>query len=229
VPGTIVIFIMVLLGMVLRYIQESRADNAAEKLKEMVSTTATVMRDGKRQEIPLKELVPGDIVLLSAGDMVPGDVRLLSAKDLFLNQAALTGESMPVEKLPAAISDETLNPLEMPNLGFLGTNVESGTGQAVVVQTGSGTYFGSLAGSIVGQRQMTSFDKGVNGFTWLMIGFMAVMVPLVFLLQRLEQAQLARSFSVCAGCGGGSDPRDAANDRNGQFVQGRDGHVARKR
>jgi P-type Mg2+ transporter len=194
VPGTIVIFIMVLLGMVLRYIQESRADNAAEKLKEMVSTTATVMRDGKRQEIPLKELVPGDIVLLSAGDMVPGDVRLLSAKDLFLNQAALTGESMPVEKLPAAISDETLNPLEMPNLGFLGTNVESGTGQAVVVQTGSGTYFGSLAGSIVGQRQLTSFDKGVNGFTWLMIGFMVVMVPLVFVFNGLSKHNWLEAF-----------------------------------
>jgi len=194
VPGTVVIFIMVLLGMVLRYIQESRADNAAEKLKEMVSTTATVMRDGKRQEIPLKELVPGDIVLLSAGDMVPGDVRLLSAKDLFLNQAALTGESMPVEKLPAAISDETLNPLEMPNLGFLGTNVESGTGQAVVVQTGSGTYFGSLAGSIVGQRQMTSFDKGVNGFTWLMIGFMIVMVPLVFVFNGLSKHNWLEAF-----------------------------------
>ena len=194
VPGTIVIFIMVLLGIVLRYIQESRADNAAEKLKEMVSTTATVLRAGKRLEIPLKELVPGDIVQLSAGDMVPGDVRLLSTKDLFLNQAALTGESMPVEKLPAAVTDEALNPLEMPNLGFLGTNVESGTGQAVVVQTGSGTYFGSLAGSIVGGRQLTSFDKGVNGFTWLMIGFMSIMVPLVFLFNGLSKHNWLEAF-----------------------------------
>jgi len=194
VPGTIVIFIMVLLGIVLRYIQESRADNAAEKLKEMVSTTATVLRAGKRLEIPLKELVPGDIVQLSAGDMVPGDVRLLSTKDLFLNQAALTGESMPVEKLPAAVTDEALNPLEMPNLGFLGTNVESGTGQAVVVQTGSGTYFGSLAGSIVGGRQLTSFDKGVNGFTWLMIGFMSIMVPLVFVFNGLSKHNWLEAF-----------------------------------
>jgi len=194
IPGTIVIFIMVLLGIVLRYIQESRADSAAARLKAMVSTTATVVRAGKRTEIPLKELVPGDIVHLSAGDMVPGDVRLLSAKDLFLNQAALTGESMPVEKLPAVVTDETLNPLEMPNICFLGSNVESGTGLAVVIQTGSQTYFGSLAGSIVGQRQLTSFDKGVNGFTWLMIGFMAIMVPLVFLFNGLSKHNWVEAF-----------------------------------
>ena len=194
IPGTVIIFMMVLLGIVLRFIQESRADSAAEKLKAMVSTTATVVREGQRKEIPLKELVPGDVVHLSAGDMVPADVRLLSAKDLFLNQAALTGESMPVEKLPAPVTDEALNPLEMQNICFLGSNIESGTGMAVVVQTGSGTYFGSLAGSIVGQRQLTSFDKGVNGFTWLMIGFMAVMVPLVFVFNGLSKGNWLEAF-----------------------------------
>jgi Mg2+-importing ATPase len=194
IPGTIIIFIMVLLGIVLRFIQESRADSAAEKLKAMVSTTATVVREGQRKEIPLKELVPGDVIRLSAGDMVPADVRLLSAKDLFLNQAALTGESMPVEKLPAPVTDEAQNPLEMQNLCFLGSNIESGTGTAVVIQTGSETYFGSLAGSIVGQRQMTSFDKGVNGFTWLMIGFMAVMVPMVFLFNGLSKGNWLEAF-----------------------------------
>ncbi len=194
IPGTIIIFMMVLLGIVLRFIQESRADSAAEKLKAMVSTTATVIREGQRKEIPLRELVPGDVVRLSAGDMVPADVRLLSAKDLFLNQAALTGEAMPVEKIPAQITDEAQNPLEMANLCFLGSNVESGTGTAVVVQTGSTTYFGSLAGSIVGQRQMTSFDKGVNGFTWLMIGFMAVMVPLVFIFNGLSKHDWLEAF-----------------------------------
>ena len=192
--ATIVIFLMVLLGIVLRYVQESRADTAAEKLKAMVSTTATVIREGRSQEIPLKELVPGDIVRLSAGDMVPGDVRLLSAKDLFLNQAALTGESMPVEKLAMPVGEEIGNPLEMQNICFLGSNVESGTGTAVVVQTGSSTYFGSLAGSIVGQRQLTSFDKGVNGFTWLMIGFMAVMVPLVFVFNVLSKGNWVEAF-----------------------------------
>ena len=111
--ATIVILTMVILGIVLRYVQESRADKAAERLKAMVSTTTTVIRDGQRKEISLKELVPGDIVTLSAGDMIPADVRMLTAKDLFLNQAALTGESLPVEKLPAAVGENVQNPLEI--------------------------------------------------------------------------------------------------------------------
>ena len=174
--ATVMILLMVLLGIVLRYFQESRADKAAEALQAMVSTTASVVRAGKRQEIPLKELVPGDIVTLSAGDMVPADVRVLSVKDLFLNQSALTGESLPVEKTPAAVGESAKSPLEMGNLCFMGSNVESGTGTALVVHTGSETYFGSLASSITGQRQLTSFDKGITSFTWLMIGFMGVMV-----------------------------------------------------
>jgi P-type Mg2+ transporter len=182
------------LGIVLRYVQESRADTAAEKLKAMVSTTATVLRDGMRKELSLKELVPGDIVLLSAGDMVPADLRLLSAKDLFLNQAALTGESLPVEKLAVRVSPDIKNPLEMENLCFLGSNVESGTGTAAVVMTGGQTYFGSLASSIAGQRQLTSFDKGVNSFTWLMISFMLVMVPLVFIFNGLSKHNWLEAF-----------------------------------
>ena len=192
--ATIVILTMVILGIVLRYVQESRADNAAEQLKAMVRTTATVIRADLREEISLKELVPGDIVTLSAGDMIPADVRLLSAKDLFLNQAALTGESLPVEKTVPVISESIQNPLEMANICFLGSNIESGTGTAVVVQTGSGTYFGSLANSIVGQRVLTSFDKGVNQFTWLMISFIAIMVPLVFLFNGLSKHNWLEAF-----------------------------------
>jgi Mg2+-importing ATPase len=192
--ATIVILTMVILGIVLRYIQESRADKAAERLKAMVSTTTTVIRDGQRKEISLKELVPGDIVTLSAGDMIPADVRMLTAKDLFLNQAALTGESLPVEKLPAAVGENVQNPLEMQNICFLGSNVESGSGTAIVVQTGSGTYLGSLASSIVGQRVLTSFDKGVNQFTWLMISFMGIMVPLVFLFNGLSKHNWLEAF-----------------------------------
>lgn len=192
--ATVVILLMVVLGIVLRYVQESRADTAAEKLQAMVSTTATVIRDGKRQEISLKEVVPGDIVTLSAGDMVPADVRVLSSKDLFLNQSALTGEAMPVEKTHAAVDASITNPLEMHNLCFLGSNVESGTATAIVVQTGSGTYFGALATSITGERQLTSFDKGIAGFTWLMIGFMAVMVPLVFLFNGISKGNWLEAF-----------------------------------
>ena len=192
--ATAVIFVMVVLGVVLRFVQEMRADNAAEKLKAMVSNTATLVRDGKEAEVPLKMLVPGDIIRLAAGDMVPADVRVLSAKDLFLNQAALTGESLPVERKADPTSADVQNPLELPNICFLGSNVESGSATAVVIHTGDKTYFGSLAASIVGQRQLTSFDKGVNRFTWLMIRFIAVMVPAVFLINGLSKHNWLEAF-----------------------------------
>src|SRR5471032_856217 len=192
--ATVVIFVMVVLGVVLRFVQEMRADNAAEQLQAMVSNTATAVRSGKEGEVSLKLLVPGDIVRLAAGDMVPADVRVLSAKDLFLNQAALTGEALPVEKKAAPAPANVQNPLELPNICFLGSNVESGSATAVVVHTGAHTYFGSLAVSIVGQRQLTSFDKGINKFTWLMIYFIAVMVPAVFLINGLSKHDWMEAF-----------------------------------
>ncbi|MEQ6342471.1 MAG: magnesium-translocating P-type ATPase [Gammaproteobacteria bacterium] len=192
--ATVVIFVMVILGIVLRFVQEMRADNAAEKLKAMVSNTATVVRGGKEQEVALKIMVPGDIIRLAAGDMVPADVRVLSAKDLFLNQAALTGESLPVEKKADAALADIHNPLELASICFLGTNVESGSATAVIIYTGEQTYLGSLAASIVGQRQLTSFDKGINKFTWLMILFIAVMVPTVFLLNGLSKHNWMEAF-----------------------------------
>lgn len=192
--ATVVIFVMVLLGVVLRFYQEMRADNAAEKLEAMVSNAATVVRDGQEAEVALKMLAPGDIIRLAAGDMAPADVRVLSAKDLFLNQAALTGESLPVEKKADPAPADVQNPLDLPNICFLGSNVESGSATAVVVHTGGRTYFGSLAASIVGQRQLTSFDKGVNQFTWLMLRFMAVMVPAVFLINGLSKHNWLEAF-----------------------------------
>ncbi len=192
--ATAIIGIMVVLGVVLRFFQELRADNAAEKLRAMVKTTATIMRGGERREIPLYELVPGDIAFLSAGDMVPADVRILAAKDLYINQAALTGESMPVEKTTALAPPEAANPIEMADLGFLGSNVESGTGTALVVQTGVQTYFGSMAATLTGARVETSFDKGINSFTGLMIQFMLVMVPAVFLFNGLSKGNWLEAF-----------------------------------
>ncbi|HWR28583.1 MAG TPA: magnesium-translocating P-type ATPase [Negativicutes bacterium] len=192
--ATIVIMVMVLLGVVLRFYQEMRADNAAEKLKAMVSTKSTVVRDGKDIEVPLHNLVPGDIIRLAAGDMVPGDIRVLSAKDLFLNQSALTGESLPVEKVAAASPAEVENPLDLPNICFLGSNVESGSATAVVIHTGDQTYFGALAARIVGERELTSFDLGVNKFTWLMIRFIGVMVPAVFLINGLSKQDWVEAF-----------------------------------
>jgi Mg2+-importing ATPase len=192
--ATVVIFFMVLLGVVLRFYQEMRADNAAEKLKAMVSNTATIVRDSKEAELSLKMLVPGDIIRLAAGDMVPADVRVLSAKDLFLNQSTLTGESLPVEKKADPVSADIQNPLDLPNICFLGSNVESGSATAVVVHTGNQTYFGSLAISIIGQRVLTSFDKGINQFTWLMIRFIVVMVPAVFLINGLTKQNWLEAF-----------------------------------
>lgn len=192
--ATIVIFAMVALGIVLRFYQEMRADNAAEQLRAMVKTTATVVREGAKKEIALKELVPGDLITLSAGDMVPADVRLLTSKDIYVNQATLTGEAMPVEKAATPIVTPMNSALELPNTCFLGSNVESGSASAVVVLTGKETYFGSLASSIVGQREQTSFDKGINSFTWLMIRFMAVMVPTVFLINGLTKGDWLQAF-----------------------------------
>lgn len=192
--ATVVILVMVVLGIVLRFFQEMRADNAAEKLQAMVSNTATLVRDDKEKKVSLKMLVPGDIIRLAAGDMVPADVRVLSAKDLFLNQAALTGEALPVEKKAAPALATIQNPLELPNICFLGSNVESGSATAVVLHTGAMTYFGSLAGRIVAERQLTSFDKGINKFTWLMIRFIAVMVPAVFLINGLSKHNWLEAF-----------------------------------
>ena len=189
-----VMMLMVFLGLSLRFIQESKADNAAAKLKAMITVTATVVRDGQAREIPLRDLVPGDIVKLSAGDMVPGDVRLISAKDLFVIQATLTGESLPVEKHDAPDSRENVSSIERTNLCFLGTSVESGSARAVIVAAGRHTYFGKVAHSLTGRQADTAFDKGVKKFTWLMIRFMMVMVPLVFLINGITKHDWKEAF-----------------------------------
>ena len=189
-----VMLLMVVLGLSLRFVQETKADTAAAKLKAMISVTATVVRDGQAKEIPLQQLVPGDVVKLSAGDMIPGDVRLLSAKDLFVIQATLTGESMPVEKTDAADLRGNVSSIERTNICFLGTSVESGSATAVIVATGAQTYFGKVARSLSGRQVETAFDKGVNRFTWLMIRFMLVMVPLVFVINGLTKHDWHKAF-----------------------------------
>jgi Mg2+-importing ATPase len=185
---------MVALSVVLRFFQESRADVAAAKLKAMIHVTATVFRDGISKEKPLRELVPGDIINLSAGDMIPGDVRVLSSKDLFVSQGSLTGESLPVEKFHESETTGLRLPTELKNTCFLGTSVQSGTATAVVVMTGSQTYLGTMAGSITEDRAPTSFDQGLTRFTWLMIRIMAVMVPLVFLINGFTKHDWKSAF-----------------------------------
>ena len=185
---------MVALSVGLRFWQEARADTAAQKLKAMIHVTATVVRDGTAREIPLRDLVPGDIIKLAAGDMIPGDVRLLSSKDLFVSQGSLTGESLPIEKFHDPETKEESSPTELKNTCFMGTSVESGTATAVVVTTGVQTYLGSMARSITGERALTSFDQGLNRFTWLMMQFMAVMVPLVFLINGFTKHDWKGAF-----------------------------------
>lgn len=182
-----VIFSMVVLSTLLRFWQETRSNQAADALKAMVSNTATVLRrvDGKsgRIELPIKQLVPGDLIMLSAGDMIPADCRVLSAKDLFVSQAAMTGESMPVEKFARRQEVDTGNPLDLENILFMGTNVVSGAATGVILATGNHTYFGALAQRVSAtDRAPTSFQAGVNKVSWLLIRFMFVMAPLVLFI-----------------------------------------------
>ncbi len=188
--------LMVLMGVALRFVQETRADAAAAKLKAMISVTTMVVRDGQAREIPLGEVVPGDLIKLAAGDMIPADLRLINAKDLFLTQASLTGESLPVEKVDVAEASTGRSPLEYGNLCFLGTSVESGSAIGVVACTGKETYFGTMASTITTAPPPTSFDKGISKFTWLMIRFMVVMVPLVFLINAFTKHTGEESFPL---------------------------------
>src|SRR5438132_532968 len=197
--SAIIIGVMVLLSGLLRFFQERRASVAAQKLQEMVRVTCTVVRgtengNATESEIPIRELVPGDLVKLSAGDMVPADVRLLSAKDLFVTQSTLTGESLPVEKTAAPVLGPSLNPLELPNAAFLGTNVVSGTATALVINTGQATYLGTIAESLLKRRTLTSFEQGIRGVSLLLLRFMAVMTVIVFVLNGITKNDWKEAF-----------------------------------
>jgi P-type Mg2+ transporter len=188
---------MIVLSVGLKLIQESKAGSAAAKLKAMISVTATVLRGGTAQEIAVSRLVPGDVVELAAGDMIPGDVRIVQAKDLFVVQGPLTGESLPVEKCEIEKTkgvNGAVSPIELTSIAFLGTSVESGSGTAVVVATGKDTYLGGLAESLQEQPHQTAFDRGISQFTWLMMRFMLVMVPLVFVINGLTKGSWVQAF-----------------------------------
>ncbi|EPN1633067.1 magnesium-translocating P-type ATPase [Cronobacter dublinensis] len=189
--GVTIIVTMVLLSGLLRFWQEFRTNKAAQALKAMVRTTATVLRrpgldeESEKQVIAVEALVPGDIVLLSAGDRVPADLRLLASRDLFISQAMLSGESLPVEKYDITVNEQRpaadVNLPDRSNICLMGTSVASGTARGVVVATGPQTWLGSLARSLEGRPQ-TAFDKGVNSVSRLLIRFMLVMVPVVLLI-----------------------------------------------
>ena len=190
----VIILTMVFLSGTLRFVQESRSGNAAEKLLAMITTTCTVTRKGQEMaEIPLDEVVVGDIVHLSAGDMLPADVRILDAKDLFVSQASLTGESEPIEKIPMV--NETRDAItDYTNIALMGSNVISGSASAVVVTVGDHTLFGSMASEVAHEAVETSFSKGVNAVSWVLIRFMLVMVPLVFVANGITKGDWLSAF-----------------------------------
>jgi len=214
VTASTVIGTMVVLSTLIRFIQEGRSTRAAERLKDRVSNTATVIRrdadeqdvvpslggrlqthqTAKQIELPIRDLVPGDHIVLSAGDMIPADCRLLSAKDLFVAQAAMTGESLPVEKF-ADIKQPFATIFDAPNLVFMGTNVVSGSATALVVATGSKSYFGALSQRVTAQdRTSTAFEAGVNSVSWLLIRFALVMAPIVLLINGFTKGDWMEAF-----------------------------------
>ena len=190
----LIILTMVMISGTLRFVQESRSGNAAEKLLSMITTTCSVIRKNNDQtEIPMDELVVGDLVHLSAGDMIPADVRILDAKDFFVSQASLTGESEPVEKT-ARMSEPKDSVTEYANLAFMGSNVVSGSATAATVCVGDHTLFGSMACAVAGEAVETSFTKGVNAISWVLIRFMLVMVPLVFFINGITKGDWLNAF-----------------------------------
>lgn len=190
----VIILTMVFISGALRFVQESRSGNAAEKLLAMITTTCTVTRkEQEKIEIPMDELVVGDIVHLSVGDMVPAELRILDAKDLFVSQSSLTGESEPVEKVPK-VSDKQSSITEYTNIAFMGSNVVSGSATAVVVSVGDNTLFGSMTSAVAKEAVETSFTKGVNAVSWVLIRFMMVMVPIVFFVNGITKGDWLAAF-----------------------------------
>ncbi|MGA2172583.1 MAG: magnesium-translocating P-type ATPase [Sedimentisphaerales bacterium] len=192
--SAVLVTLMAIMSVFLSFIQEHKAGKEAEKLSEMVRATSTVYRNGKAKEVKMRELVPGDIVDLFAGDMIPADLRIISCKDLFINQASLTGESFPVEKTAEPATPKSGIASELVNIAFMGSSVISGTALGVVINTGLSTRFGVLSKRLATIEVESSFDKGVRKFTWLMIRFMLVLVVIIFAINALLKGNLIQAF-----------------------------------
>ncbi|EOS7789802.1 magnesium-translocating P-type ATPase [Enterococcus hirae] len=192
--GVIIIFTMVIVSGTMTLVQSVRSNQAAEKLKSLVKVTAAVKRNGDYTEIPMEEIVCGDLVRLSAGDMIPADMRLLSAKDLFISQAALTGESYPVEKQAIVYDDETLSETSYENLAFMGSNVISGSAEGIIVSVGNETLFGHVAQTLSEKPIKSSFEIGIHKTSMLLIKFMALMAPTVIVINGLTKGDWLEAF-----------------------------------
>lgn len=193
--SVIIVISMVLVSGILRFIQDTKSNKAAEKLEEMVETTISVTRlENGSMEIPINEIVVGDIINLSGGDMIPADVRILKSKDLFISQSSLTGESEPVEKISIPLSSKSSNPLELENLAFMGSNIISGSAVAIVINIGDKTIFGGIAKGLSNEKVVTSFEKGINSVSWLLIRLMLVMVPVVLFMNGFTKGNWMEAF-----------------------------------
>ena len=193
----VIIATMILLSAIIRFWQDWKANLSSEALQKMVKNTCSVRRGGQgAAEIPIEDLVPGDIVTLAAGDMIPADIRIIETKDLFVSQASLTGESEPIEKRPEAHGRKHAggSVVELDNICYMGSNVISGSATAIVFETGNSTYLGTVAKSIVGRRAATAFDKGIARVSMLLIRFMLIMVPFVFIVNGITKGDWLDAF-----------------------------------
>lgn len=188
----ILIVSTILISAIISLREQTKSDNAAKKLKKMINNKMEVIRDGIQTTIDMENVLPGDIVKLSSGDMIPGDVRFLETKDLFIDQAALTGESNPVEKFIEF--KEYDNITDISNIGFMGTNIVSGSSTAIVITTGNNTYFGSMAKSMYTVNEKNSFEKGIDDISKLLIKFMIVLVPIILILNFFTTRDILSSL-----------------------------------
>ena len=189
----IMLVVVIVISGVISFVQSEKSNSAAQKLKMMISNRIDVIRNGSQMEIDIEEAVPGDIVKLASGDMIPGDVRFIETKDLFIDQSQLTGESNPVEKFSGP--DNTSDAMaEMDNIGFMGSNIVSGSAKAVVLTTGNRTYFGSMAKSLNTYQEKSSYEKNVNSISRLLIGFMIVLVPVIFIANFITKGNWLESL-----------------------------------
>ena len=182
----------ILISAVISLMQQTKSDNAAKKLKKMITNKMEVIRDEVQSTVDVEEIVPGDIVKLSSGDMIPGDVRFLDVKDLFIDQASLTGESNPVEKFSVCKEDDNIT--DISNIGFMGTNIVSGRATAVVLTTGNNTYFGSMAKSLYSVNEKNSFEQGIDSISKLLIKFMVIMLPIILVINMLTKNDIWSSI-----------------------------------
>lgn len=195
IEAAVVMGVMILASVLIRFIQEFRSQKASEALKEMIENTAAVTRDGNISEIPMDEIVPGDIITLSTGDMIPADMVLIWTKDLFVNQSSLTGESLPVEKNADTSRDsDTVSAIEQSDLVFMGTDVLSGQGKGIILKTGQNTYFGDIAKNASKKRGNTAFDTGLSKISKLILRMVFVLFPLVFILNGLTKGDWGQAF-----------------------------------